>query len=120
MNGIIPKSKAKGTDICAALDWTYIIRSDLGCYMKTGDLNEGSDISICRLHPACQNGDHYIADSKGYFHIIKGNSCRKVRDLSTDSDAEVYSLHPNCQVETTICQLLTIFTSSSKKRALYE
>ncbi|KAL1252290.1 hypothetical protein QQF64_020086 [Cirrhinus molitorella] len=97
MNGIIPRSKAKGTDICATENWNYIIRSDLGCYMQTSDLNKGSDISICHLHPACQNGDHYIADNKGYFHIIKGNSCRKVSDLSTDSDAEVYSLHPSCQ-----------------------
>ncbi|KAL1252291.1 hypothetical protein QQF64_020087 [Cirrhinus molitorella] len=97
MNGIIPRSKAKGTDICATEICYYIIRSDLGCYMKTSDLNKGSDISICRLHPACQNGDHYIADREGYFHIIKGNSCRKVTDLSTDSNAVVYSLHPNCQ-----------------------
>ncbi|KAL1250497.1 hypothetical protein QQF64_018293 [Cirrhinus molitorella] len=96
MSGVIPRSKAKGTDICTFNKYYYIIRSDLGCYMKTSDLNKGSDISIFPLHPACQNGDHYIG---GYscFHIIKGNSCRKVTDLSTDSDAKDYSLHRNCR-----------------------
>ncbi|RXN32639.1 hypothetical protein ROHU_016081 [Labeo rohita] len=65
--------------------------------MQTSDLSKGSDICIFSLHPACQNGDHYIVDLKGYFHIIKGDSCRRVTDLSTDSDAVVYSLHPSCQ-----------------------
>ncbi|XP_016373914.1 uncharacterized protein LOC107713007 [Sinocyclocheilus rhinocerous] len=97
MSSIIPKSKAKGTDICAFNNYYCIIRSDLGCYMQTSDLNKGSDISIFSLHPACQNGDHYLGDSKGSFHIIKGNSCRRVTDLSTDSNAVVYKLHPNCQ-----------------------
>ncbi|XP_048048329.1 uncharacterized protein LOC125269465 [Megalobrama amblycephala] len=97
MSGIIPKREAKGTDFCGAGGNIYIIRSDLGCYMKTSDLNNGSDISIFSLHPACQNGDHYIGDWAGYFYIIKGNNYRRVKNLTTDSDAEVHSLHPNCQ-----------------------
>ncbi|RXN11471.1 hypothetical protein ROHU_029999 [Labeo rohita] len=64
--------------------------------MQTSDLNKGADISIFSLHPACRNGDHYIAGG-GNFHIIKGISCRRVTDLSTDSNAVVYRLHPNCQ-----------------------
>ncbi len=96
MSSIIPRSKAKGTDICAFNKYYYIIRYDLGCYMQTSNLNKGSDISIFSLHPACQNGDHYIGGDS-YFHIINGNSCRRVTNLMTDSDAVVYSLHPNCQ-----------------------
>ncbi|ROI52166.1 hypothetical protein DPX16_3436 [Anabarilius grahami] len=97
MNGIIPKSKTKGIDFCGGNDECYIIRSDLGCYMKTSNLNEGSDISVFSLHPACKDGDHYLADEGGYFYIIKGNSYRRTKDLTTDSCARVYTLHPNCQ-----------------------
>ncbi|XP_043094883.1 uncharacterized protein LOC122345119 [Puntigrus tetrazona] len=96
MSRIILRSKAKGSDICAINKCYYIIRSDLGCYMKTNDLNKGADISIFSLHPACQNGDHYIGGDS-YFHIINGNSCRRVTNLTTDGKAVVYSLHPNCQ-----------------------
>ncbi len=96
MSSIIPRNKAKGTDICAFNKFYYIIRSDLGCYMQTSNLNKGADISIFSLHPACQNGDHYIGGDS-YFHIINGNSCRRVTNLTTDSDAVVYSLHPSCQ-----------------------
>uniref|UniRef100_A0A9J7XHR8 Uncharacterized protein n=2 Tax=Cyprinus carpio TaxID=7962 RepID=A0A9J7XHR8_CYPCA len=96
MSSIIPKSKAKGTDICAFNNYYYIIRSDLGRYMQTSDLNKGSDISIFSLHPACQNGDHYIGGDS-YFHIIKGDSCRRVTNLSTDKDAIDFSLHHKCR-----------------------
>ncbi|XP_052454358.1 uncharacterized protein LOC128014694 [Carassius gibelio] len=97
MKGIIPKSKAKGTDFCAEGKYHYIIRSDLGCYMQTIDVKEGLDISIFSLHPACQNGDHYLGSGDGSFFIIKGKSFRRVNNLTRDSDAKVYSLHPNCQ-----------------------
>ncbi|XP_067300949.1 uncharacterized protein [Pseudorasbora parva] len=97
MNNIIPKSKAKGTDICSVSKYYYIIRSDLGYYMKIGSINKGSDISIFSLHPSCQNGDHYLGSGDGSFFIIKGDSYRKVTDLTTDSDAKVYCLHPICQ-----------------------
>ncbi|XP_067300948.1 uncharacterized protein [Pseudorasbora parva] len=97
MTGIIPRSKAKGTDICLAGKHHYIIRSDLGCYMKTTDVKEGLNISIWSLHPACQNGDHYLGGDEGIFFIIKGNSFRRVTDLTRDTNAKVYSLHPNCR-----------------------
>ncbi len=97
MQSIIPKSKTKGTDICGVDHCYYIIRSDLSCYMQSSNFKEGSDLKIFSLHPACQNGDHYLGHQDGYFYIIKGNSYRRVTDLSTDSSAVVYSLHPNCQ-----------------------
>ncbi|KAK2907371.1 hypothetical protein Q8A67_006356 [Cirrhinus molitorella] len=68
MSSIIPRKKAKGTDIC----------------------------TFNNLQPACQNGDHYIGGDS-YFHIIKGNSCRRVTSLMKESDSVVYSLHPSCQ-----------------------
>ncbi len=97
MKGIIPKNKTKGTDFCGVKDYYYIIRSDLGCYMQSRNFNKGSDLTILSLHPACQNGDHYLGHQDGYFYIIKGHSYRRVTNLSTDSGAVVYSLHPNCQ-----------------------
>uniref|UniRef100_A0A671M8P1 Uncharacterized protein n=1 Tax=Sinocyclocheilus anshuiensis TaxID=1608454 RepID=A0A671M8P1_9TELE len=97
MKGIIPKNKTKGTDFCGVKDYYFIIRSDLGCYMQSSNFNKGLDITIFSLHPACQNGDHYLGQEDGYFYIIKGTSYRRVIDLSTDSGAVVYSLHPNCQ-----------------------
>uniref|UniRef100_A0A8C2F3K4 Uncharacterized protein n=1 Tax=Cyprinus carpio TaxID=7962 RepID=A0A8C2F3K4_CYPCA len=97
MKGIIPKNKTKGTDFCGVKDYYFIIRSDLGCYMQSSNFNKGLDITIFSLHPACQNGDHYLGHQDGYFYIIKGDSYRMVTDLSTDSGAVVYSLHPNCQ-----------------------
>jgi len=97
MKSIIPKSKAKGTDFCGVGQYYYIIRSDLNCYMESSNFNEGLDLSIFTLHPACQNGDHYIGYEDGNFYIIKGNSYRRVSNLTTDSNAVVYSLHPNCQ-----------------------
>ncbi|XP_039529782.1 uncharacterized protein LOC120480592 [Pimephales promelas] len=97
MKGIIPRSKAKGTDFCGMGDWYYVIRSDLGCFMQIRDLNEGTDISIHSLHPACQNGDHYVGDCYSYFYIIKGNSYRRVKNLEKDSEAKVDSLHSNFQ-----------------------
>ncbi|KAG1949931.1 uncharacterized protein LOC120480593 [Pimephales promelas] len=98
MNSIVPKSKTKGTDFCGMGDWNYyIIRSDLGCFMQSNNLNRGYNVSIFSLHPSCQNGDYYIGDWNGNFYIIKGNSYRRVKNLTTDSDAEVFTLHPNCQ-----------------------
>ncbi|XP_051716916.1 uncharacterized protein LOC127494800 [Ctenopharyngodon idella] len=97
MPDIIPRHKIKGVDFCGSSFYYYIIRSDLGCYMRSCDFRGGGDLRIYALHPACQNGDHYFADEIGQFYIIKGNSYRKVMDLSTDTESAVYTLHPNCQ-----------------------
>lgn len=96
MADIIPGHKIKGVDFCGTKDYCYIIRSDLGCYMRSSDFNKGSDLSIHALHPACQHGDHYLADYY-YFYIIKGDEYRRVTDLSKDTDAAVFTLHPNCR-----------------------
>lgn len=97
MKGIIPKSQIKGVDICGVNNNTYIIRSDLGCYLESNNINTGSNVTIFSLHTSCQNGDHYFGDQNGYFYIIKGKSYRKVSNLSTDSNAEVASLHTKFQ-----------------------
>ncbi|XP_039510830.1 uncharacterized protein LOC120465246 [Pimephales promelas] len=96
MAGIIPKNKIKGVDICGSQDWCYIIRSDLGCYMRSSNFHKGSDISIHDLHPSCRHGDHYIADPN-YFYIIKGDSYRRVTDLSEDTDSSVETLRLSCR-----------------------
>ena len=95
---IVPKSapEARGIDFCATKHDYYIIRSDLGVYMRSTNFNEGSDIKIFSLSPACQWGDHYLA-TKDCFYIIKGNQYRRVDNMNKDEDAVVYSLHPNCR-----------------------
>ncbi|XP_043085116.1 uncharacterized protein LOC122331676 [Puntigrus tetrazona] len=96
MQGIVPKNLLKGVDICGGKTQIYIIRSDIGCYMQTSNLNKGLDPTIFSLHPSCQNGDHYLADWNETFYVIKGDSFREVKDLSTDSEAKVLSLDENC------------------------
>lgn len=95
---IVPKSAedARGIDFCGSGDYYYIIRSDLGAYMRSKNFNEGEDIKIYSLSLACQWGDHYLATSD-YYYIIKGNEYRRVTNMNTDHDAVVYSLHPNCR-----------------------
>ena len=99
---IVPKSapEARGIDFCADKYYYYIIRSDLGVYMRCKNFREGKDIKIFPLSQACQWGDHYMAGEfrkSNYFYIIKGNEYRRVTDMSLDKDAEVHSLHPNCR-----------------------
>lgn len=99
---IVPKSapEARGIDFCAAKDYYYIIRSDLGVYMRCKNFHEGKDIKIFPLSPACRWGDHYMAGefrNTNYFYIIKGNEYRRVTDMSLDKNAEVHSLHPKCR-----------------------
>ncbi|XDV37862.1 hypothetical protein PO909_007398 [Leuciscus waleckii] len=96
MAGIIPRHKMKGVDFCGCQTHYYIIRSDLGCYMRSSNFRAGSDISVYALHPSCQLGDHYIGDTN-WFYIIKGNQIRRVYDLTEDTDSSVYTLHPKFQ-----------------------
>lgn len=95
---IVPKNapEARGIDFCGTKDSYYIIRSDLGAYMRCSNFNTGSDITIFSLAQACQWGDHYLATSSK-FYIVKGSEYRRVNDMNTDNEAVVYSLHPNCQ-----------------------
>ncbi|XP_071978380.1 uncharacterized protein [Engystomops pustulosus] len=94
---IVPKTMAKGVDICGVGKYYYIVRSDLGCYMRSTNFNKGENLEIFSLHPACRDGDHYLAHKDDLFYIIKGNYYRRVKNMNTDEDSVVYTLHPNCQ-----------------------
>jgi hypothetical protein len=98
MFGIVPRSKAQGVDFCGDVinGHHYIIRSDASVYMRSGNLNQGSDIEVFDLHYSCKGGDHYLVND-GYFYIIRGTSFRRVTNLNTDANAVVYPLHPKCQ-----------------------
>ncbi|KAI7813321.1 uncharacterized protein LOC130571278 [Triplophysa rosa] len=119
MRDIIPKNKIKGVDFCGGHIFTYIIRSDLGCYMRSTDLHKGSDLTIFKLHPSCQNGDHYFADWSGRFYIIKGKSYRRVTDLSIDTHAEVKDIHPDFQGADHYIHFCTIFLIFFQAKGIY-
>ena len=103
---IEPDNKGKGTDICGDI-YTTIIRSDLGCYIRCTDLQNGSNIQIHPLHSSCSHGDHYLAYSDREFarvgsdypiyFIIKGNEYRQVMNLSTNAVTNIGNLHKFCQ-----------------------
>ncbi|CAB3980313.1 Hypothetical predicted protein [Paramuricea clavata] len=97
---IVPRSKAHGVDFCGEdylfYGYHYIIRSDAGVYMRSRNLNEGSNIEVFDLHYSCKGGDHYLANN-GYFYIINGTKYRRVTNLNTDANAVAHPLHPNCQ-----------------------
>lgn len=92
---IVPHLEANGTDFCGQESYQFVIRSDLGYYMKTYHVRDDNDLSVHPLHPACTGGDHYVGTTS-YFFVIKGNSCRRVTDLSTDAEAVKFTLHPEC------------------------
>ena len=96
---IVPKSamEARGIDFCGTYYYYYIIRSDLGVYMRSTNFNEGKEIKIYPLSPACQWGDHYLATGSDNFYIIKGDEYRRVTNMTEDKDAVVCQLHPNCR-----------------------
>ena len=102
---IVPRNKVKGTDLCGQRSYQYIIRSDLGCYMKAYHVRDGDDpVTIHPLHPTCAWGDHYLATpgsicscAPGHFYIIKGRECRKVTDLSTGANPTTFDLNAECQ-----------------------
>lgn len=95
---IVPKNapEARGIDLCGTRSSVYIIRSDVGVYMKCEDIHAGKKIKIHCLSEACRWGDYYLA-TNSYFYIIKGDEYRRVTDLSRDDHAVVYSLHRNCR-----------------------
>ncbi|KAM5153007.1 uncharacterized protein ACMZJ9_011129 [Mantella aurantiaca] len=115
---IVPKSKSKA-DFCGASYYYYIVRPDLGCYMRSSNFNKGENLEIFSLHPSCRNGDHYTAYVDGNFYIIKSNYYRRVSDLSTDGDAVVYSLHPNCQGGDHYCSAFGYFYIFFQERGVY-
>ncbi|XP_057180361.1 uncharacterized protein LOC130547979 [Triplophysa rosa] len=94
MTGIVPGSKMKGVDICGVRYNCYIIRADLGCYLKTTDLKHASNLTLHDLHHSCI-GDHYVGHINDSIYIIKDTSYRRVKNLSTDSGCEHKDIHPN-------------------------
>ncbi|KAG8544544.1 hypothetical protein GDO81_022297 [Engystomops pustulosus] len=94
---IVPKKMAKGVDFCAVRHFYYIVRSDLGCYMRSTSFHYGEDLEVFSLHPACRDGDHYLADKNDLFYIIKGNYYRRVSNMHQDTESATYTLHPNCR-----------------------
>ena len=104
---IMPRSEGKGIDILGTNEYTYIIRSELGCIMRVQDLHKASEnnVSIIPIHPTCANGDHYFSLQTRNtflkiipaFYIIKDKTFREVWDLSTDEHPTVGTLHPNCR-----------------------
>ena len=94
---IVPRNKAKGIDFCGQESYQYIIRSDLGCYMKAYHVRDGDDpVTIHPLHPTCAWGDHYMA-TPNHFYIIKGDECRIVEDLRTGANPKTIKLHQHCR-----------------------
>ncbi len=103
---VVPRCEAKGTDILlvrqivgagvATCQYMYIIRSDLGCFMRF-NLSYPDKKEFFILHPLCRGGDHYLFLRNYGFYIIKGNSYYQVSDLSTAADAKEGTLHKNCQ-----------------------
>jgi len=90
---IVPHQHTDGIDICSVTKKQFaIIRSDLGCWMSTTDLHEGSELQVYKLHENCTGGDSYCADYSGKYYIIKGTYYHSCKDLSTDKDGEDYSL----------------------------
>ena len=89
---------AKGTDICATEDNVCIIRSDLGCYMKSGgSLDHQQELKINPLNPSCAGGDHYLCDGST-FYIIRGDSFVCVTDLTQPIDQIIVKqLADNCK-----------------------
>uniref|UniRef100_A0A8D0GU97 Uncharacterized protein n=1 Tax=Sphenodon punctatus TaxID=8508 RepID=A0A8D0GU97_SPHPU len=100
---LVPQKESKGTDIFRNSSGTFIVRSDLGCYMICESLDSNHNIRIERLHPACQDGNHYVNSWESlknphpYTTIIKGTSMRTVSNLTTDSGPIVSEMHPNCR-----------------------
>ncbi|CAJ0935048.1 unnamed protein product [Ranitomeya imitator] len=94
---IVPKNLAKGVDFCGVNKHYYIVRSDLGCYMRSTSFHRGEGIEVFSLHPSCRGGDHYLAFTDDQFYIIKGDQYRHVSNLTTGADAIIYPLHPYCR-----------------------
>jgi len=92
---IVPKnsSYARGIDICASKKYVYIIRSDLGLYMRTTSINQGSDMEVFKLHDALAWGDGYMLDDKGkWFYIVRDDTIHYCKDLTTDKDGKTKNL----------------------------
>ncbi|KAA0721476.1 hypothetical protein E1301_Tti020706 [Triplophysa tibetana] len=86
----------KGVDICGICYNCYIIRADLGYYLKTTDLKVASNLTLCDLHHSCV-GEHYVGHINDSIYIIKENTYRRVRNLTTDTGRDCKPIHSNYQ-----------------------
>ena len=92
---IIPKKNSKGVDICGTNNKFYIIRPDLGVYLRSTNFHQGLDLATYTLHKKC-HGEHYLS-TNNKFYIIQGDKYHRVTNMNHDSDAATYFLHDNCK-----------------------
>ncbi|XP_062994049.1 uncharacterized protein LOC134406517 [Elgaria multicarinata webbii] len=98
MAAIVPHSDSSGTDVFATRHGSFIVRSDLGCFLQALDFCSGQALKVWDLHPACRGGDHYVGDPTGSaVYLLRGDSFCKVPDLSSEPPSSTLTLHPSCQ-----------------------
>jgi len=110
---------ARGIDFCGVDKYYYIIRSDVGAYMRSTNFNTGENLEVFQLHDACRWGDHYLAYQSRLFYIIKGSSFRRTSNMNSDDDSVVYSLHKNCQGGSNYCSYSKYFYIMFPSRGVY-
>ncbi|KAJ6651800.1 hypothetical protein lerEdw1_016477 [Lerista edwardsae] len=98
MAAIASREDSPGTDVFVTRHGSFIVRSDLGCFLQVLDFCSGQDLRVQELHPACRGGDHYVADpTSSTICILRGDSFCKVLDLSSELPTDALPLHPSCR-----------------------
>lgn len=97
MATIASRTDSPGTDIFTTRHGSFVVRSDLGCFLQAPDFRSGQDIQVRDLHPACRGWDHYAGNpSSSAIYLLRGNSFCKILDLSAEPPAGTLPLHPSC------------------------
>ncbi|KAH0626274.1 hypothetical protein JD844_001178 [Phrynosoma platyrhinos] len=95
---IVPRTVSRGTDVFATRHGSFIVRSDLGCFLQALDFSSGQDLKVWDLHPACRGRDHYVGDpTSSAIYLLDGDSFCKVLDLNSEPPSSALPLHPSCQ-----------------------
>lgn len=89
-------TKKDGIDICAKKESFFIIRADIECYLKSTNLNRGSDLKILFLRDEFRKGKHYLATPEN-FYMIKEDIYQRVNNLEGIGEINEFSLHANCR-----------------------
>ncbi|XP_066486802.1 uncharacterized protein [Tiliqua scincoides] len=98
MAAVVSRVDSPGTDVFVTRHGSFIVRSDLGCFLHVPDFCSGQDIKVQDLHPACRGGDHYVADpTSSTICILRGDTFCKVLNLSSEQPTNALPLHPSCQ-----------------------
>ncbi|KAF7234883.1 Phosphonates import ATP-binding protein PhnC 2 [Varanus komodoensis] len=98
MAAIAPRTDSPGTDIFTTRHGSFIIRSDLGCFLQALDFCSGEALKVWDLHPACRGWDHYVGDpTSSVIYLLRGDSFCKVLDLNSEPPSSTFPLHPSCQ-----------------------